>query len=76
MRKLEGDEGRELAGRVVVQALQDLSSPDILRFGDALEWFLFGDGCLWAECLNVPPRQPEDVLSIMGGAKWLHLARK
>jgi hypothetical protein len=77
VRKLEDDEGRELAGRVVIQALEDLtSSKDILLALDSFEWLLMGDGCLWAEALEAPPREPEDVLTIIGGRRWRCLVKK
>lgn len=73
MRKLEEDMGRELAVGVLHQALDDLRSPDILRALDAFEWLVFGDGPLWAECLDAPPRAPEDVLTLIGGRGWHRL---
>lgn len=77
MRKLEDSEGRELAGRVVIQALEDVTSErDILKALDAFEWLLFGDACLWAEALGAPPREPEDVLRIVGGRRWRCLVKK
>lgn len=76
MRKLEGEMGKELAVGVLHQALDDLRSPDYLRALDAFEWLVMGDGCLWSECLDLPPRSPDDVMELIRGVGWQRLNKK
>ena len=48
------DDGfRYLVARVLQQSKRDLLGSDLLAALDALSWWLFGDGYLWADALGL-----------------------